>query len=126
MIKKSLFENDIIMGMQTALNAHNQAQLPQAAEYLHSAIDLFNDCGMQEQAQEVFTVLLKIAKKHHSIDPHIKNLTDARQIANLLEHGHQFNLADDSNTEDLLNLDVNLEDPELEIFDDEVDFEDEK
>lgn len=59
-------------------------------------------------------------------DRHTKGLTPEKQVRNLLDHGTQFNLADDGQADDLLNLEINdgLEVTENKV-NPEMDFEDE-
>lgn len=60
-------------------------------------------------------------------DSHTKGLTSEKMIQNLLHHGTEFNMADDGNADDLLNLEIS--DDDLEVIenenDPEMDFEDE-
>jgi hypothetical protein len=63
-----------ISGMQRELQPHDKKQgvenLVQAAEYLHSALEIFEEAGMTVQANKVLKILAKIATdsndaKHH-------------------------------------------------------------
>jgi len=138
MIKKSVFENEIIAGMQRKLAKPEIEQamdkIVQAADYLNSAVEIFEDAGMTKQADSILRILAKIAQdnqdaKHKSSpkgDPHTKGLTPEKMIENYKHHGIPFNMADDNKSDDLLNLDVddnNLEVSEKEPH--ELDFEDE-
>lgn len=123
---KSNFENELILGMKKNLvknaSALNFDNLEKAADYLNSAIDIFEEAGMTAKANEVLNILNKIANK---VDMHTKGLTSEKMVKNLLHHGTEFNMADDS--EDLLNLEFGgeeltaEEDPEISDFEDEKD-----
>lgn len=67
MIKKSVFEDEIISNMQKELTKTAQSEaidnLDQAVDDVNSAIVLFEDLGMITQADELLKVLVKIAKK---------------------------------------------------------------
>ena len=110
MIKKSVFENDLIDGMQKELTASDQTaaadNLDDAVNSLHSAVEIFEDAGMVEQADAILNVLLKIAKKKGKVDPHTKGLTPEKMLANLMEHGTEFNMIDDGGINDLLEADI--------------------
>lgn len=109
MIKKAVFEDDLILGMQQKL-AQSELQegisvLPKAVDYINSAIDILEDNGMKVNADRLLSVLLKIAQKHHkhsqkprdprgSHDHHSPKSSD-EMIKNLLDHGTVFNSADD-------------------------------
>lgn len=144
MIKKAVFEDDLIAGMQRELQSFEKKQgmedLVKAADYLHSAMEILEDAGLAVQAEEILNILSKIAEsrpgepqhakpknplKIH--DPHTKGLTPEKQVKNLLNHGTVFNMADDQNSaEDLLNLEI--DDKLLEVTEgasDHKDFEDE-
>lgn len=134
MIKKSVFENEIISGMQKELSSQDfkfgMDNLDKAIDNIHSAINILENCGLIKQADSLINILNKIAniqevKDPRKInDPHTRGLTSEKMVKNLLHHGTTFNMADDNKSEDLLNLDI--EDSELEILDDkEMDFEDE-
>lgn len=68
MIKKAVFENDLITGMQRELQAFDKkeamANLDTAGEYLHSAMEIFEEAGLTTQAEQVLSILQKIAAKH--------------------------------------------------------------
>lgn len=131
MIKKSVFENEIISNMQKELLANDKSvainKLDVAVDYLHSAIDIFESFGMQSQADATLNILLKIAKKHKKVDRHTKGLDSKKMLSNLMDHGTEFNLADDATLSDLLDADVSEEDLNfLKRFDLADDFEDEE
>jgi len=64
MIKKSLFEDELIHGMQRELHGYEKKQgmanLVQAAEYLHSAVEIFEEAGLTAKADQVLRILGKI------------------------------------------------------------------
>jgi hypothetical protein len=79
-----------------------------------------------EEGDEI--AIESLASKHKKIkDPHTKGLTPEKMVKNLLNHGTEFNMADDSKADDLLNLDIS--DADLEVLENEalseMDFEDE-
>lgn len=118
--------------MQKQLLADDKSEaidkLATAVDYLHSAIDIFESVGLQSQADATLNILLKIAKKHKKVDPKTKGLNSKRMLKNLLDHGTEFNLADDPIMKDLLEADVSDEDLKtLENYDfSNMDFEDEE
>lgn len=128
MIKKSVFEEELVIGMDRELRSmetgHDVKDLSKAADYLHSAMDLLEETGLTVQAEEVFQILSKIATKPNG---HTKGLTSERMIENLKHHGTVFNLADDNSINDLLNAEIG--EKELEVSDKDaegdLDFEDE-
>jgi len=138
MIKKSIFEAELIAGMQRELQSHDKKQgmenLVKAADYLHSAIEIFEEAGMTAQADKVLKILAKLAtdsndakKKKQPVDKYTKGLTPEKMLKNLSEHGSVFNMVDDNSADDLLNLDIN--DADLEVnndVNDDPSFEDEK
>lgn len=128
MIKKSVFEDALIEGMQKELIKNATAQdadnLETAADYLNSAVTIFEDMGMTTHADQVLKILSKVA------DQKTKGLTSEKMIKNLKDHGTVFNMADDNAADDLLNLEVGNEDlivsedeadPDLHDFEDEID-----
>lgn len=126
MIKKSVFEEDLVQGMHRELikNATSQDSegVEKAIDYLNSAIDIFEDAGLQVQADKILNIILKIAS-----DKHTKGLTPEKMVNNLKNHGTVFNMANDGKSNDLLNadlgegLEVLEKDPEIEDFEDEKD-----
>lgn len=144
MIKKAVYEDDLIAGMQRELQSYEKKQgienLVKAADYLHSAMEILEEAGLTVQSEAILNILSKIAEgrpgehKHPTPknplkvhDPHTHGLTPEKQVKNLLNHGTPFNMADDQNSaEDLLNLDI--DDKLLEVTEgnsDHKDFEDE-
>jgi len=65
MIKKSVFEEDLVAGMHRELVKNATSQDPEgvetAVDYLNSAIDIFEDAGMKAQSDQVLRILAKIA-----------------------------------------------------------------
>lgn len=135
MIKKSVFEEELMLGMDRELRSmgseHKADDLVQAADYLHSAMELLEDTEFTVQAEEIFQILEKIAVKHkHKIpqktNGHTKGLTPEKMLKNLKEHGWVFNLADDGSINDFLNaeigeeLEVGKKDTEGLDFEDEI------
>lgn len=119
MIKKSVFEDEIISAMEKELTANEKSaaigNLSQAAEYLHSALEVFEDAGMTAQADAVLHILLKIASKNH--DPHTAGLTSEKMVANWKDHGSWFNADDNAAFDELLASDeLNIDD----LLDDDV------
>lgn len=143
MIKKSVFEDDLIAGMQRKL-AESEVEegmndLPKAVDYINSAIDILEDNGMKANADRLLSVLLRIAQNHQPkpqkkiVDRHAPKSSD-EMIKNLLHHGTVFNMfdagkADDSEVDDgnndLLDADVpeDLDEvtTDVDSFEDEID-----
>ncbi len=107
MIKKSVFEADLISGMHKELikkaSDNDFEHLEKAVDYLNSAIDIFEDVGMTAQANQVLNILTKIASK--------ESITSEQMIKNLKHHGTVFPLndkhkSDDQEADDLLNAEI--------------------
>lgn len=141
MIKKSIFEDEIISNFEKELvksaNVQNFDKLEKAADYLNSAIDILDNFGMKKHSDKLLSILIKIAEDENLAkqvkDWHSKNLNSEKMTKNLKEHGTVFNMADDGKTNKLLNQEVtkdtnSVEDSDLEVEEDpfEMDFEDEK
>ena len=118
---KSVFENEIIRGMEISLvkqaNSQNTDNLEQAVEHLNSAITIFEDTGLTAQADAILNILIKIAKKgnhkkpkHHKLvsDRHTDGLTSEKALKNLEQHGTMFNMADVAFSDDL-DLEIGAE-----------------
>jgi len=117
---KKTFETDMASEMHLKMGKQSP-DLTKAAECLHSALEIFENAGLKIQANNIINLLYKIAEKAPA-DPHTKGLTPEKQVKNLLDHGTQFNLADD-----LLDADLGVD--SLEVTDKEMmltDFEDER
>ena len=129
MIKKSVFEEELIAGMQKELikTASNQEteNLGKAVDYLNSAIEIFEDAGLSAQANQVLKIISKIAAES---DRHTKGLTSDKMVSNLKNHGTVFNLSDDGQAaDDMLDAEVgDLEVSEKDLGSDLQDFEDER
>lgn len=151
MIKKSVFENDLITGMQQELRKQASGEQPdliKAGECLHAALEILEDAGLQTHADQLLMAMKKIAgrkpKRPDTIhDVHTQGLTPAKMVKNLKHHGTEFDMPDlawadfetefadmldaqgtEINIEDLLDADV---DDTLSASDPEMleDFEDE-
>ncbi len=65
MIKKSVFEDELIAGMQRELQPFEKKaavnDLVKAADYLHSAVEILEEAGMTAKADQVLRILAKIA-----------------------------------------------------------------
>src|SRR5579885_1337413 len=64
MIKKSLFEKELEAGMQQELRKIASSETPdlvKAAECVHAAIEILEEAGLTSRADELLTVLEKIA-----------------------------------------------------------------
>jgi len=133
-MNKKVFENEILTNMDLLLqpslvkSASAQNELGTAVEYLNSAAEIFEDLGFTKKSEEIISLLQSLANKPKNplniSDSHTKGLNSEKQIKNLLDHGTQFNMADDGNA--LLDFDVN--DADLEVLERELsdmDFEDE-
>lgn len=67
MIKKSLFEQDIISGMEQELRKRAAVEAPnlvKAGECLHAVLEILEEAGLQTQADQVLAILAKIASEH--------------------------------------------------------------
>lgn len=149
MIKKSVFEDELIAGMQKELvygfeKKAAMGELPKAADYMHAAIEIFEEMGLTAQADQLLNVLQKIAEEEQDeqeargkphkpknpakvSDPHTKGLTPERMVENLKHHGIVFNLADDGKADTMLDVELS-DDNDLEVVEgdpSEKSFEDE-
>lgn len=124
MIKKSVFEDEIIYGMQKKLANPNEDlySVIDAIDHINSAISILEDEGMYTSANNLIFILEKIAQNHTAKDPHIPTGSD-QMVKNLLDHGTVFNADDDSSSQDILDADVEIIDEfslkEEESFEDE-------
>lgn len=138
MIKKSVFENDLIFGMQRELQSYIKkeamANLGKAGNYLQAALEICEEAGLTAQADQILSILQKIAegdqqdakgKPHKSknplkvSDPHTKGLTSEKMVENLKHHGIVFNMADDGKADTLLDVELS-DDNNLEVVDPEI------
>jgi hypothetical protein len=81
---KSLFEDELISGMQQEMHKQASAQKPslvQAAECLHAALEIFEEQGLTSRADQVLNLLQKIAQTNAAHDvqqmPSIHKLMEA-------------------------------------------------
>ncbi len=126
-MKKSLFADELATGMMNELKPEIVKQasvnLVKAVDYLNTDFEILDEAGFKSQADKILDILNKIGNN----DTHTKGLTSEKMVKNLLDHGTEFNMADDGQSDDLLNLDVM--DDGLEVSEDkdgpEMDFEDE-
>lgn len=85
MIKKSVFEDELISGMQRELRTHDQKQgfanLDKAVDYLNSAVQILEESGMTAKADRVLRILAKIAIRHDS------NVKEMPSIKTLMDNG---------------------------------------
>lgn len=114
MINKFPMQEEIMQNMQAKLaEEDDNKSLLKAVDYLNSAIDIFADAGYSKQADQVLALLEKIAKKQmkrpvgQGIDRHTKGLTSDKMVQNLKHHGTPFNMCNDCNDDDDLNIDEN-------------------
>lgn len=110
--RKDLNQDELYFEMEKHLKMENNQpssfNLVQAAEYLHSALEI---CEENKQlhsiADDILSCLAKIAAKKKLVkkpkkkedkkevpktDRHTKGLTSKKEVANLLEHGTVFNM----------------------------------
>lgn len=123
MIKKSVFEDEIIANMQKELASEDLKEgiqnLVQAANHLHSALEICEEQGLTVQADKILSLLAKIAQTTTEKNP--LNIHDTQVI-----FGDVHRVEDDNNAEDLLNIDI--DDKTLEILENgfsDADFEEE-
>lgn len=80
MIKKSVFEDEIISGMQRELQPlvkQASSDLVKAADYLNAAFEIFEEAGLTAQADRILDILGKIASSKVQKLPAIQVLLDA-------------------------------------------------
>jgi len=64
MVKKSLFEQELVTGMQRELRKQASTETPdlaKAAECLHAALEIFEEAGLRSQANALLKLMEKIA-----------------------------------------------------------------
>jgi len=134
MIKKALFADEIMTGMDQKLRSVKVEQdgegLTQATNYLHSAFNILEESGLKKQAEAVTQILNKITAKHKTPGKpkpnyYMRGLTPEKMTENLTHHGWVFNLADDAQIDDLLNAEIGDEELEVSEKSEDLDFEDE-
>lgn len=78
MIKKSLFEDELMLGMQRELQSYERKQgisnLVKAADYLQAAAEILEEAGLTKKADQVLQILTKIA--HEGGSEKIKHLIE--------------------------------------------------
>lgn len=132
MIKKSVFEEELIASMHNQLVKQAKQQdfdhLEKAADYLNSAAEIFEDMGMNKNADQVLMILAKIAQNFQNLkmnDHATKGLTPDKMVANLKDHGTEFNLSNDQfsnqEIEDTLEVSDGDFNNELHDFEEERD-----
>jgi antitoxin component of RelBE/YafQ-DinJ toxin-antitoxin module len=87
MIKKSVFENEIINNMQRNLTESSIEEgmysVDKAVDYLNSAIDVFEDLGMYSKADQILNILSKIAS--YKVITKMPSIAAVKQA--LMQHG---------------------------------------
>jgi hypothetical protein len=128
MIKKTLFADEIMQNMNNVLSDDKEViDLTETIDMLHSAMDLLDNNGFIKEADGVMNIVNKMAyrTKKPSTDKATKGLTPDKMVANLINHGTEFNLVDDGQgLDDLLEADIeerNIDVDEMK----EMNFEDE-
>jgi hypothetical protein len=84
MIKRGVFENDLIAGMQQELRKQASGEtldLAKAGECLHAALEILEEAGLQTRADQVLNVLTKIAVESSK---HVKKMPTLHM---LMQHG---------------------------------------
>lgn len=87
MITKKVFEDDLIAGMQQELRKQASAETPnliKAADCLHAALEIFEEVGLQKQADQVLDLLQKIAQHHTTKSKPVQKIFP---IQKLMENG---------------------------------------
>jgi hypothetical protein len=125
MIKKSVFENDLIFGMQRELTNNFEKtaameNLPKAADYVQAAMEIFEEMGLISQANQLLNVLQKIAEEDQQDakgkprkpknptkihDTYIPKSSD-QEVKNYIQHGWAFNLSDDGKADTILDVEL--------------------
>src|ERR1700679_2139 len=89
MIKKSVFENDLISGMERELHAQHtqekQAGVVKAVEHLHSAMDILAKAGLNSRVSAIANILKKMAAEPHRKQHTVKHFPV--NIGKLMEAG---------------------------------------
>src|SRR5271166_5183286 len=94
MIKKPIFEEELVSGMHSELLKQASAERPKfvkAAECLHSALEIFESAGMTARADQVLKVLQKIAQHNPTKQVHqIPSITQLMQAGMTQRDMHEF------------------------------------
>lgn len=83
-MKKELFENELVSGMQQEMRKYASAGTPKlarAAECLHAALEILEEQGLKARADEVLQLLEKLSK-----GPVVKT-AKIHSLKQLMEHG---------------------------------------
>jgi len=96
MIKKSVFEDELIYGMQREMNSFSKKagmnSLVKAAEHLHSALDILDEAGLTTQSNKVLAILQKLATEHEPDPRIIPHSEPDEYLADILEADIDVNL----------------------------------
>ena len=131
MIKKSVFEDEIIANMERELVEGDKLQainnFDKAIDSLHAAVEIFESHGLYSQADKVLNIMKRFSQSQVTHDKATHNLTPEKMVANLKNHGTEFNMTDDHQIDDLLNLDIEepIEVEDVKDKDADEDFENE-
>ena len=110
MIKKTVFEDELIYGMQREMNSFAKKEgmngLVKAAEHLHSALDILDEAGLTVQSDKVLAILQKLATVHEPSNPtiipesrpdeHFADILDADIDINLVDGEEEDSVFEDS------------------------------
>ncbi len=84
MIKKSVHENELIMGMDREMHSYEKKQgmknLVNAAEYLNSAADILESNGLKSKANKILNILSKIAHDKEPDKEELKKQEEAEDF----------------------------------------------
>lgn len=106
MIKQSLFANEIIANMQNELQhpfekKHASQNLGKAVDYLHSAIEIFEEKGLTRKADQLLDILEKIAQKSKNHKTHTNVVSNLPPVGKMMEKGITLADFDKMNSGDL-------------------------
>jgi hypothetical protein len=103
MIKKSLFEDEIIANMQNELQPFEKKQASQnlvkAVDYLHAAIEILEEKGLTSKADQVLDILKKLANvgkghRNTSVRQNLPSVKDMMQRGVTLADFEKMNQED--------------------------------
>lgn len=90
MIKKAVFEEELVQGMQRELQPYEKKQgmnnLVKAVEYLQAAAEIFEESGLSAKSDQVLRILLKIASDENDVKKS-RPVQKLPSINKLFEHG---------------------------------------
>jgi hypothetical protein len=90
MIKKAVFEEELVQGMQRELQPYEKKQgmnnLVRAVEYLQAAAEIFEESGLSAKSDQVLRILLKIASDENDVKK-TRPVQKLPSINKLFEHG---------------------------------------